>query len=92
MTELYETNDYVITEMEAVAVAYVIRKIVSVDRVLSLRVGVNFDQGNPNETTLEHLDPAPGQTPGGFGVGLENLYNVGSTFVNELVNNWDKWK
>lgn len=92
IAELYQVNDYVITEMEAVAVAYVIRKIVSLDRVLSLRAAVNFDQGNPNEGTLEHLDPAPGETPGGFGVGLENLYNVGSTFVNEVVNNWDKWK
>ncbi|BDQ38183.1 lipoprotein [Pseudodesulfovibrio nedwellii] len=83
---------YVITEMEGVAVGYVITKFGHGDRVLSLRTAVNFDQGNPNETTLEHLDPAPGNYPGGFSTGIKNAYVVGSRFVNEVIAHWSEWK
>jgi purine nucleoside permease len=91
ITELYKVDPYVITEMEGTAVGHVIRKMVGLDRVMSLRTAVNFDQGNPNETTLQHLDPAPGQTPGGFEVGVENVMRVGSRMVNHIVNNWPLW-
>ena len=91
MTELYKVDPYVITEMEGVAVAYIIRKNVGVDRVMALRTAVNFDQGNPNETTLGHLDPAPGQTPGGFEVGVKNVELVGSRMVDYILKNWDIW-
>lgn len=92
MTELYKADPYVITEMEGTAVAYVIKKMVGLDRVMSLRAAVNFDQGNPNETTLQHLDPAPGQTPGGFEVGVKNISLVGSRMVDNIVNNWKLWQ
>ncbi len=92
ISDLYGASTYVITEMEGAAVAYVIKKLHSLDRVMSLRAAVNFDQGNPNETTLQHLDPEPGNTPGGFGEGVENNYSVGAVMVDYIVANWEQWR
>ncbi|ETX13486.1 purine nucleoside permease [Roseivivax halodurans JCM 10272] len=92
MTELYGADDYVITEMEAAAIAQVVDRLHGTDRLLSLRGAVNFDQGHPDETTLEHLDPAPGETAGGFAETIENIHAVGAAFVEEVVNNWDQWR
>ncbi len=92
ITDLYGAGTYVITEMEGVAVAYVIRKILASDRILSLRSAVNFDQGSAGETTLAHLDPEPGNTPGGFDVGLQNNVAVGSTVVDYIVSHWLQWQ
>jgi purine nucleoside permease len=91
IAELYKADPYVITEMEGTAVTYVIKKMVGPDRVMTLRAAVNFDQGNPSETTLQHLDPAPGQTPGGFEVGVKNIALVGSRMVDHIVSNWSLW-
>ena len=73
ITELYGADDYITTEMEAAAITQVISRIYGTQRILSLRGSVNFDQGHPNETTLEHLDPAPGETAGGFAETVENI-------------------
>jgi purine nucleoside permease len=59
---------------------------------MSLRGAVNFDQGNPNETTLQHLDPAPGQTAGGFAETVLNIERVGSRVVDHIVTNWPQWQ
>ena len=59
---------------------------------MSLRGAVNFDQGNPNETTLQHLDPAPGETAGGFAETVENIELVGSRVVDHIVANWPQWQ
>lgn len=90
--DLYGAGTYSITEMEGMAVAYVIKKFGHADRVISLRTPVNFDQGNPDESTLEHLDPAPGNYPGGFSTGIHNAAKVGIRFVDHVVAHWDDWK
>jgi len=59
---------------------------------MSLRGAVNFDQGNPRETTLQHLDPAPGETAGGFAETVENIELVGSRVVDHIVVNWPQWQ
>ena len=92
MADLYGADDYMITEMEAAAIALVINRQYGTDRIISLRGAVNFDQGNPNETTLEHLDPAPGETAGGFAETVENITLVGAPLVDEIVANWAQWK
>jgi purine nucleoside permease len=92
MAELYGADDYVITEMEAAAITQVIARQHGTDRILSLRGAVNFDQGNPDETTLEHLDPAPGETAGGFAETIENIERVGSQVVDNIVADWPDWK
>ncbi|MEP1446718.1 MAG: purine nucleoside permease [Paraglaciecola sp.] len=92
ITELYGADDYVATEMEATAITQVISRSVGTQRILSLRGSVNFDQGNPNETTLEHLDPAPGETAGGFAETVENIVLVGAKVTDHIVKNWPVWK
>ena len=85
IAKLYGADDYVITEMEGAGVTLVIKRLLGADRVMALRGAVNFDQGNPNETTLQHLDPAPGQTAGGFAETVENIERAGSRVVDRIV-------
>ena len=92
IAKLYGADDYLITEMEAAAIALVIKRSHGTDRVLSLRGAVNFDQGNPNESTLQHLDPAPGETAGGFAETVENIALVGQRFVDSVVRDWAQWE
>lgn len=92
MAKLYNVDDYTVTEMEGVALAYVIRQLYGIDRVMALRTVVNFDQGSPGETTLEHLDPAPGKTAGGFAESVENEARVGERVVDYIVTHWNEWK
>ncbi len=89
---LYGADDYVITEMEAAAITLVIKRTLGSDRVMSLRGAVNFDQGNPTETTLQHLDPKPGETAGGFAETVENVALVGSRMTDHIVAHWDQWQ
>ena len=92
MAELYGADDYMITEMEAAAIALVIKRLHGTDRIASLRGAVNFDQGHPDESTLAHLDPAPGETAGGFAETVANITLVGAPLVDRIVANWDEWK
>lgn len=92
IANLYGADDYLITEMEAAAIALVIDRQHGTDRIVSLRGAVNFDQGNPNETTLEHLDPAPGETAGGFSETVANITLVGAPLVDKIVADWNQWK
>jgi len=91
IAKLYGADDYVITEMEAAAITLVIKRTHGTDRVMSLRGAVNFDQGNPKESTLQHLDPAPGETAGGFAETVENIALVGTRVVDHIVKNWPAW-
>lgn len=90
--DLNHAGTYTITEMEGMPVGYVIKKFGHADRLLSLRTAVNFDQGHPGEGTLEHLDPAPGNYPGGFDTGIRNAFEVGSRFVDHVLTHWDTWR
>lgn len=92
IAKLYGADDYVITEMEASAITQVIKRLQGSDRVMSLRGAVNFDQGNPNETTLQHLDPAPGETAGGFAETVANVALVGTRVVDHIAANWQVWQ
>ncbi len=92
IAKLYGADDYLVTEMEDNAIAQVISRTHGTDRIAAIRGSVNFDQGNPNETTLQHLDPAPGQTAGGFAETVRNIERVGSPLVDEIVSNWSDWK
>jgi purine nucleoside permease len=92
MAELYEADDYLVTEMEDNAIAQVIKRLHGTDRIAAIRGSVNFDQGNPDETTLQHLDPAPGETAGGFAETVENIALVGAPLVDHIVSEWETWK
>lgn len=90
--ELYKADDYIATEMEAAAITQVISRVHGIQRIMSLRGSVNFDQGNANETTLEHLDPAPGETAGGFAETVQNIVLVGSKMADHIVEHWGSWQ
>ncbi|WP_255456472.1 purine nucleoside permease [Paraglaciecola sp. L3A3] len=92
ITQLYGADDYVMTEMEATALSQVIDRLHGTKRILSLRGAVNFDQGHPTESTLAHLDPAPGETAGGFAETVENIVLAGSKIVDHIVANWHVWQ
>lgn len=92
IAKLYGADDYVMTEMEIAAIMQPIQRDVGISRVMSLRGAVNFDQGNPKETTLAHLDPAPGQTAGGFNETLQNIVSVGGKMVDYIVSHWSEWE
>jgi purine nucleoside permease len=92
ITKLYGADDYIMTEMEGAAVTLVINRTHGTDRVMALRGAVNFDQGHPGESTLQHLDPAPGDTAGGFAETVENIYAVGSRVVDHIVAKWPQWE
>jgi purine nucleoside permease len=92
IAKLYGADDYVITEMEGTAITQVIARHHGTDRIMALRGAVNFDQGHPNETTLQHLDPAPGQTAGGFAETLANIELTGSRVVDHIVTHWPEWE
>ncbi|SNR67851.1 purine nucleoside permease [Paracoccus sediminis] len=92
MAELYGADDYLVTEMEDNAIAQVIKRLHGTDRIAAIRGSVNFDQGNPSETTLQHLDPAPGETAGGFAETVENIALVGAPLVDHIVSEWETWK
>jgi purine nucleoside permease len=87
MSELYRVDDYVITEMEASGLMQVLVRHGFADKAISLRAAVNFDQGHPKESTLAHLDPAPGETAGGFDQALQNMHAVGLQLINGLTDN-----
>lgn len=92
IARLYGADDYMVTEMEAAAITLVIGRTHGTGRVMSLRGVVNFDQGSPGETTLQHLDPAPGETAGGFAETVQNVEAIGSRVVDHIVAHWDTWK
>ncbi|WP_323008717.1 purine nucleoside permease [Paracoccus sp. (in: a-proteobacteria)] len=92
IAKLYGADDYLVTEMEDNAIAQVINRLYGTDRIAAIRGSVNFDQGNPNETTLQHLDPAPGETAGGFAETVQNIALVGAPLVDRIVTGWEAWK
>lgn len=92
ITKLHQADDYTITKMEAAAITQVIARQFGTQRILSLRGAVNFDQGNPTETTLQHLDPTPGKTAGGFEETVDNITAVGGKMTDYIVNHWGQWQ
>lgn len=92
IAKLYGADDYVATEMEAAAIALVLKRTHGTDRILSLRGSVNFDQGHPQESTQDHLDPKPGETAGGFAETVRNVATVGGVVVDTIVRDWAQWQ
>ncbi len=89
--DLYKAGTYSTTEMEGMAVAYVIKKYGHADRVISLRTPVNFDQGIPSESILKDVDPVLEGSSGSFASGIHNVAKVGIRFVDHVIANWSDW-
>ncbi len=86
--DLYDAGTYSTTEMEDYATALVLARFGYLDRYLSERDVVNFDQPHPGQTTQESLDGSSGA----FKIGMENAYLAGSPVVQYIIDNWDIWK
>ena len=61
------------------------------DRVMVLRAGSNYTMQPPNTTAAENL-LKENQGFAGLEAALESLYAVGSTVLEEIVDNWDTYK
>lgn len=90
--ELNSASPYILSEMEGVAVGSVLKKFGYIDRTMSIRAAVNFDQPPPNQELLDHLDHEIDDFPGCFDSSLTNLFNVGSIFVDDIIKNWSIWQ
>lgn len=86
--DLYEAGIYSTTEMEGFATATVLERFGYLDRYLSKRAVVNFDQPHPGQTTQESLDGSSGA----FKIGMENAWLAGVPVVNYIVDNWEVWQ
>ena len=62
------------------------------DRVMVLRTASNYSMQPPGLTAAQNLAMESGENGyAGMRSALESAYTVGSTVVDELVNNWDKY-
>ena len=84
----YEASTYATTEMEDYATATAIDRHDYLDRYLSLRSVSNFDQPYPGQTVKESLQA----DSGGYIPSIENVFRVGSTVVDDIVERWGMWK
>lgn len=67
--------------------------IIDFNRFMLLRSPSNFDQQYPGQTALESLEDASGGgMPDGSILAFENVYLVGSTVANHIIQNWEDWK
>ncbi|MGL6235089.1 MAG: hypothetical protein ACRC20_07060 [Segniliparus sp.] len=88
----YGADDYVMTEMENLALARTVGRTHGTGRVLSLRGAVDYDHAPPGEAPLSVLTPVPGVTFAGFDEAVENLLLVGSAVVDDVVARWGQWQ
>jgi len=86
--DLYGAGTYSTTEMEDYATATVLARFGYLNRYLSLRDVVNYDQPHPGQTTQESLE----SSSGAFQIGMENAWRAGSIVVNYIVANWGVWE
>ncbi|WP_137286279.1 phosphorylase family protein [Halorussus salinisoli] len=82
LVEQYDAGVYATSEMEDFGTATALARFDKLDRYLSVRGVVNFDQPAPDQTTRESLDD------GGLviNLGLENAFRVASAVVDHLAN------
>lgn len=84
----YDAGTYSTTQMEDYATALVLERFGYLDRYLSKRSVVNFDQPYPDQTTQTSLEA----NSGGFSIGMKNALNAGKPVVDHIVGNWGTWK
>ena len=56
-----------------------------------MRVFVTVVDLGSQSAAADHLDPAPGETAGGFAETVENVALVGTRMVDHIVANWGQW-
>jgi purine nucleoside permease len=87
LTEQYGGSRYCITEMEDFGTATALDRFGKLDRYLSVRSVVNFDQPHENQTIRDSLDEDTGDVT--MELGLTNAYRVGSRIVDHALGEWN---
>jgi purine nucleoside permease len=62
------------------------------DRLLVLRTASNYTMPPPGKSAADYLREEQHDSYAGLDAALENAYLVGSVIVDEIVNNWDKYR
>ncbi|MEF8836383.1 MAG: purine nucleoside permease [Candidatus Bipolaricaulota bacterium] len=83
----YNAGTYSTTQMEDYATALALERFGYLDRYLSKRSVVNFDQPYPDQTTQSSLEA----NSGGFSIGMENALRAGKPVVDHIIENWETW-
>jgi len=65
-------------------------KLLDLDRVAVLRAGSNFLRPYDGQTSTDNL--VNYATQGGFAIALENLYRTGRPLVQQIADDWRKWR
>jgi len=65
-------------------------KLLDLDRIAVLRAGSNFLRPHDGQTSADNL--VNYATQGGFAIALENLYRTGRPLVQQIVDDWRKWR
>jgi purine nucleoside permease len=65
-------------------------KLLDLERVAVLRAGSNFLRPYDGRTSADNL--LNYATQGGFAIALENLYRTGRPLVEQIVDDWRKWR
>jgi purine nucleoside permease len=88
--KLYEAETpYMVTQMEDIAIAAVAERFNKLDRLLVIRDVTDFDTPYEGQRAIEVFNSTWG---GIFDIAMKNNVLVGSVVVDELINNWDKYK
>jgi purine nucleoside permease len=61
-------------------------------RVLVLRGASNFDQPQPGQPAVESLPSIIRVNNGGYRLAIDNVWRVGTVFVQDVVGHWPAWK
>ncbi|WP_458187303.1 phosphorylase family protein [Haladaptatus sp. NG-WS-4] len=85
LTDQYDAGVYATTEMEDFGTATALDRFGFLDRYLSVRGAVNFDQPHEGKTARESLHDDVGEET--IELGLENAFRVGSHLVGWLTDN-----
>ncbi len=64
----------------------------NVDRLLVLRTASNYTMPPPGKTAVDNLLEEQHDSYAGLDAALENAYLVGSVVVDEIIDNWSKYK
>lgn len=88
IVDWYGAGTYSTTQMEDYATALTLKRFGYLDRYLSKRSVVNFDQPYPEQTSQSSLEA----NSGGFSIGMENALRAGKPVVDHILANWSTWK
>ncbi len=89
------TGQYCMADEEDFAIVTTLERLASIGkvdrrRVLVLRGASNFDQPQPGQSAVESLQPSADNS--GYRLAIENVFRVGSVFVQDVVGHWPDWR